>query len=145
MRKKEPLYRSVAHTWGVWHGRASYRWSRRKKHFDQASTGSMFSRKRNGRDYTPLFRFLIAKVGQDWSDIYSEAVSRLDRPDPIFWIVARSEFERQAIVLIGENTCYSGLYVDDDNILRMVDSSARPDPNMVWYATATFNGEPFVK
>jgi hypothetical protein len=144
MRKKEPLYRSVAHTWGVVHGRGEFRWSRHKKRADQTTAGSMHSGNRNGRDYTPLFRFLLSKVGENWDGIYSEAIARLDRADPIFWIVARSELERKAIVVIGENSLYSGLYVDNDNLLRIVDPSAQPENiGGVWYGTTTFNGQPF--
>lgn len=32
-----------------------------------------------GLDYTPLFRFLLSKVGKSWVDVHSEAVSRLDK------------------------------------------------------------------
>jgi len=51
--------------------------------------------RQNGLDYTPLYRFLLSKVGEDFDEVYSEAVARLDRPDPVFHLVARNEAERQ--------------------------------------------------
>ncbi len=42
----------------------------------------------NGLDHTPLYKFLLSKVGQDWDDIYSEAVAWLDKDEPIFRLVA---------------------------------------------------------
>lgn len=30
-------------------------------------------------DDTPLFRFLLSRVSQDWPAVHAEAVSRLDR------------------------------------------------------------------
>ncbi|WP_417700851.1 hypothetical protein [Pseudophaeobacter sp.] len=39
-------------------------------------------------DHTPLYKFLLSKVGQDWDDIYSEAVAWLDKDEPIFRLVA---------------------------------------------------------
>lgn len=61
----------------------------------------MHGRARHGRDYTPLFRFLLSKVGGDWDAIHAEAVSRLDTPEPIFWLVALNEADRKPYVRIG--------------------------------------------
>ncbi|MEN5058847.1 hypothetical protein [Sphingobacterium kitahiroshimense] len=49
----------------------------KKEIFEQA-VGKMSAKKERGLDYTPLYRFLISKVGSDWNDIFSEAKSRLD-------------------------------------------------------------------
>ena len=35
-----------------------------------------------------MFKFLLSKVGADWDSIFSEAKRRLDKPEPIFWMVA---------------------------------------------------------
>ena len=53
--------------------------------------------RQNGLDYTPLFRFLLSKVGQDWDAVHSEAVARLDRQEPIYWMVALKEADKRSI------------------------------------------------
>ena len=98
-------------------------------------------------DYTPLFRFLISKVGNPWTEVHSEAIARLDREEPIFWLVARQPAERTAVVRIGDSSFYSGLYVDDAGTLQLVD----PTQNVATMVpgcgccTHTFNGVPFVR
>ncbi|MDP1183677.1 hypothetical protein Q6285_30915, partial [Klebsiella pneumoniae] len=67
---------------------------------------------RRGLDYTPLFRFLLSRVGQDWDEVYSEAVARLDLKDPIFWMVALREMDEQDYIRAGEASYFSGLKVD---------------------------------
>lgn len=147
---KEPLYRREnTRTHGVHHGGGAYRHSRHSKveAESDARNGSMRSKQRHGLDYTPLFRFLLSKVGEDWSDTYSEAVTRLDRSEPIFWMVATSKKDGRPYVRIGESTYYSGLYVDENNRL------ARVDPNLTvddmtpscGCCTHTFNGKPFTR
>ena len=127
--RKEPLYRKVnTQTHGVHHGpRGDFRTERGAQALSDASRGSMHAKRKGGLDYTPLFKFLLSKVGSDWDAVYSEAVARLDRPDPIFWLVARHEGERRDIVRMGESSYFSGLYVDDDGILRIVDPDLRPE------------------
>lgn len=145
-RRKEPLYRRVnTRTHGVRHNSGGeYRWSRGRE--DRAGRGAMSS-KNHGLDYTPLFRFLLSRVGRDWDEVHSEAVSRLDRPDPLFWMVALSEDEKKPYVVMGESSYYSGLFVDETNTLRVVDPNLRVEhmePSCAC-CTHTFNGVPFVK
>jgi hypothetical protein len=149
MRKKDPLYRRVnTRTHGVHHGDGGeYKWSRNARKEDRTNRGAMHAGKRRGLDYTPLFRFLLSREGEDWSNVYGEAVSRLDRPDPIFWLVARAEHERAPFVRIGESSYYSGLYVGADNRLRRVDPDLAVDAMEPSCAccTHTFNGVPFTR
>lgn len=145
--RKEPLYRRVnTQTHGVHHDiGGNYRTERKAAALSEERRGSMHGNRRRGLDYTPLFRFLISKVGSEWNSVYSEAVARLDRPDPIFFLVARSEFDRREIVRIDESSYYSGLYVDDAGTLRIVNPDLRPDdltPNCSC-CTHTFNGVRF--
>ena len=114
---------------------------------DQSRNGSMHADHRRGLDYTPLFRFLISRVGENWATIHSEAVARIDRPDPVFWLVARSEEEKKPVVRIGENSYFSGLYVDADNNLARVDPGLTADDLEPTCAccTHTFNGIPFTR
>jgi hypothetical protein len=128
--RASPLYRSVnTRTHGVKHGLGDdFRHERHTKAFKSSDAGqsSMHSRHRHGRDYTPLFRFLLAHVGSRWDEVYSEARSRLDSGEPIFWLVARSESDRKALVRVGESSYYSGMFVDENGVLSLVDPDLKP-------------------
>lgn len=145
--EKKPLYRKVnTRTWGVWRDEytGKYRNQRNTKSelHNDASRGSMHSTRRHGFDYTPLFRFLLSCVGRRWAEVFSEAVARLDRPDPVFWMVALHEYERKETVCLGESSYFSGLYVDDHGILRLVNPDLKAE-QMTPYChccTQTFNG-----
>jgi len=102
----------------------------------------MHGKKQRGLDYTPLFRFLLSKVGQNWDAVYGEARSRLDREEPIFWLVARNEDDRRELVRIGESSFYSGLFIDGEHILRQVNPAlSAPDvPVTCTCCTYTLNG-----
>lgn len=145
--QKEPLYRKVnTQTHGVHHGTiGNYRTQRKAQGESDASRGPMHGKRRQGLDYTPLFRFLLSRVGSEWNDVYREAVARLDRPDPIFWLVARHEHERREMVRMGESSYYSGLYVDEDGILQLVNPDLRPEDltPSCGCCTHTFNGVRF--
>ena len=80
-----------------------------------------------------------------WNDVFSEAKSRLDKQDPIFWIVALLEDEKKEFVRIGESSFYSGLFVDNYGILQHVNPNLKavdmkPFCNC---CTHTFNGKLF--
>lgn len=150
---KEPLFRRVnTRTHNVRHDfGGDYRSSRKRNESlgddSLESLGSMHAGKRRGRDYTPLFRFLLSRIGRDWTDVHSEAVSRLDDEAPIFWLVARTEAEQRPKVLVGQNSYYSGLYVDENNRLAIVDptlSVEQMEPHCSC-CTHTFNGQPFTR
>jgi hypothetical protein len=148
---KEPLFRkvntrarNVRHDFG-----GDFRHERPSKvdvDFD-VDHGSMHGRKRRGLDYTPLFKFLLSKVGEDWDRVFSEAVSRLDRPEPIFWMVALHEHEKRDYVGIGESAYYSGLFVDTDGRLQIVNPTLGPQSMAPFCSccTHTFNGVRFSK
>ena len=150
-RRPEPLCRKVnTRTRGVHHGGGhDYRHERNTK-AEKAREGnlsSMHGGKQNGLDYTPLFRFLLSKVGQPWSAVHSEAVARLDREEPIWWLVARTEVERKGIVRVGEASYYSGLFVDASGILAVVNPTIRIEDlePTCSCCTHTFNGKPYVR
>lgn len=152
--RKEPLYRKVnTRARGVRHHTGGdYRHERNTKREKQAiaeaiTRGTMHRRDRRGLDYTPLFRFLLSKVGERWDLVHAEAVSRLDRDDPIYWLVARTDAERKPVVCIGGNAFYSGLYVDADGRLAKVAPSLGNEdlePSCPCF-THTFNGVPLVR
>ncbi len=144
--RKEVLYRKVnTKTRNVNHNfGGDFKYSRHKKKETLEQTkGTMYSNKERGLDYTPLFRFLLSKVGSNWNDIFSEAKSRLDKIEPIFWLVALNPNDRKEIVRLGEATYFSGLYVDDDGILQLSNPSLQTT-DLKHYCecgTHTFNGQ----
>ncbi len=145
---KEPLYRKVnTKARGVHHNKGSdFKYVRNKKQetLEQVK-GTMFGKKERGLDYTPLFRFLLSKVGRNWDEVFSEAKSRLDKTDPIFWIVALQESDKKEYVGVGESSYFSGMYIDEDNLLQLVnpDLKAADLKPFCSCCTHTLNGKVF--
>lgn len=149
--QKPLLYRSVnTRTHDVRHGSClAYRYERHTKREKnkRSNRSSMHSHQRHGFDYTPLFRFLLSKVGHPWDQVFSEANARLDRPEPVFWMVALHESDKQEYVRTDENSYYSGLWVDEDGLLQKVNPQLTPEqmtPFSDGY-THTFNGVVFAQ
>lgn len=155
MSAREPLYRKVnTRARGVHHGFGGddrHTRARARDEFGEddapATRAGMHGRRRRGLDYTPLFRFLLARVGEPWDAVYSEVIARLDRPEPIFWLVALPGRARQPYVRVGESSYYSGLYVDDEGRLRVVDPAIGPETlePTCDCCTHTFNGARFTR
>ena len=149
--QKPLLYRSFnSRTHGVRHGSCrAYRYERNTKSERNtlANRGSMHSHLRHGFDYTPLFRFLLSKVGHPWTKVFSEANARLDRPEPVFWMVALHESDKQEYVRTDENSYYSGLWVDEAGLLQKVNPQLTPELMDPFYdcCTHTFNGVVFAQ
>ena len=143
------LFRSVnTQTHGVKHRvGGDFRTSRGGKETPENNGGrtSMHGKARRGRDYTPLFKFLISKVGKPWDEVFAEAKSRLDTTEPVFWLVARSEAEQRDFVRIGESSYFSGMYVDAERRLQLVNPTLKPDDMTPTCAccTHTLNGVRF--
>ncbi|WP_426668117.1 hypothetical protein ACPPVU_18625 [Mucilaginibacter sp. McL0603] len=146
-RKKESLYRkenkvSLSCKYYVVKG-GDFRHERNTKQFlnNEASHAPMHSGQ-FGYDYTPLFKFLLSKVGKDWDEVFSEANSRLDKQEPIFWMVAIHAHEKKDIIRCGESSYYSGLFVDENGLLQKVNPVANVDHlKPAWFETISFNGE----
>lgn len=100
---------------------------------------------RVGRDYTPLFMFLLSAVGRPWSDVHHEVLARLDSDEPLYWMVALDEVDRAEVVRLGDNSFYSGLFVDEGGLLRVTnpDLTAAEMTPTCSCCTHTFNGVPF--
>ncbi|WP_447768369.1 hypothetical protein [Sphingobacterium faecium] len=147
-KDKSKLYKKVnTRTFNVHHNfGGDYRDTRHsnKETLEQAK-GKMSAKKERGLDYTPLYRFLISKVGSDWNEVFSEAKSRLDKAEPIFAVVALKEDEKQDFVRIGESSYFSALYVDHNNILQLSNPNlkAKDMKPFCLCCTHTFNGELF--
>jgi hypothetical protein len=150
--QQTPLYRRVNTTAHSLHRQSlgdSFANERNTKQVlrSEASHRSMSAKKQRGLDYTPLFRFLLSKAGSEWNAVHAEAVRRLDRPDPIFWLVALQEHERKDYVLVGDSSYYSGLYVDGAGLLQVVNPSLSPSSfiPLCKCCTHTFNGVRFTR
>lgn len=147
-KDKNPLYRKVnTRARGVRHDfGGEFKHSRHsKRDTTEQVKGSMHGKKDRGLDYTPLFRFLLSKAGSDWDAVFSEAKSRLDKTDPIFWMVAQQEDDRQDYVRVGESSYFSGMYVDQDGKLQLTNPELRAK-DLVPYCsccTHTLNGKVF--
>jgi hypothetical protein len=141
----KPLYRKVNTTaHGACHNPGSAKRDRGKKN---GISKSMKKDDQRGLDYTPLYMFLLSKVGKDWDLTHSEAIKRLDKEDPIFWMVAKTEAEKRDIIRGGESSYYSGLYIDENNILQKVDPNVKNEDftPSCWCCTKTFNGKVLIK
>jgi hypothetical protein len=142
---KEPLYRKVnTKTFNVKHDfGGDFSDSRhKKKETLEVVKGTMHGKKNRGLDYTPLFRFLLSKVDSKWDNVFNEAKARLDKTEPIFWLVALQEVDKKEVVRVGESTYYSGMFVDEDGILKVCNPKLTPS-DLKHYCdccTHTFNG-----
>ena len=146
MKKQKLLYRkvntkarNVDHNFG-----GDFKYSRNKKRDSLEKTkGSMHGVKQRGIDYTPLFKFLLSKKGLSWDKVFSEAKTKLDKTEPIFWLVSLNENDKEDIVKIGESSYFSGMYVDDFGILQLSNPYLKIN-DLKHYCkccTHTFNGK----
>lgn len=151
-REKEKLYRkenkvSLSTKYYVCNGE-EYRHTRHTKrhrgNFEPMKSGKY------GYDYTPLFRFLLSKIGQKWNDVYSEAKSRLDKEEPIWYMVSLEKVEdtsdfQPGYFRYGEHSYWSKLFVDDEGILRKLNESPPALKLSCTCCTHSFNGKPYKK
>lgn len=107
--------------------------------------GKMKSKIERGLDYTPLYKFLLSKIGENWDDVFSEAKARLDQTTPIFWMVSLNEMDKEDFVRTDEASYFSGLFVDENNTLQKCNPKLTKE-NMAKFCdccTHSFNGEPY--
>lgn len=102
---------------------------------------------RRGLDYTPLFRFLHANVGRPWNDVHSEACRRVAEREALFWIVALRREDAEPWYVTGEHSYVSGMFVDEDGILQLVNPEVDEHslPPRCSCCTHTMNGVPFTR
>lgn len=116
-----------------------------KKETLEQTKGKMNRNEERGLDYTPLFRFLLSKVGSSWDNVFGEAKSRLNKTEPIFWQVSLDEVKKEDFIRIGESSYFSGLYVDENGILQLSNPTLQAK-NMIPFCsccTHTLNGKLF--
>jgi len=142
---KSKLFRKVNTTTFNVHHNFGEDFKRSKKIDDNEVRGKMKRNIERGLDYTPLFRFLLSKVGKNWDEVFSEAKSRLNKTEPIFWMVAVNEIDKQNFIRTGESSYFSGLYVDESNILQKCNPELTKEKMEKFCdcCTHTFNGETY--
>lgn len=114
-----------------------------------------------GLDFTPLYKFLLSKVGQDWDKVYSEAVSRLDGNEHAIWHIVQDDSPKReypyiadpltarifrGVSRVDESTEYSKLHIVNGK-LEIVDPGITNEmltPSCSC-CTHTFNGKVLVK
>lgn len=138
---KPPLYRKVnkrthnGSNYLYFYTKQRYRFDRDKKQDvlpEKTAIKRHNSIHRTGYDYTPLYKFLHAHVGQPWDAIYQECVSRLESPEPITYIVMNVNkrglvtdnhpgIDLPKMIYDGIESYWSALWVDEDGLLQFVD------------------------
>lgn len=146
-RSKTPLYRKLNKTARGFHDNhpgGDFKHTRNTKKFKNFDGNHKSIKKtHSGFDYTPLYRFLLSKVGKNWNEIYKEAVSRLDKPEPIFHLVSKNDSDSKDYIYCGESSIWSKLFVDENNILQKVNPefTANDVHPRCDCCTYTFNGK----
>jgi hypothetical protein len=149
--QKPPLFRKVNTTAHGVHHRFGGEFARDRNSNalgkSEAQHLPMHGKVRRGHDYTPLFKFLLSKVGSNWNEVHAEAISRLDRAEPISWLVALHPQDEQEFVRTGEASYFSGLRVSAQGILQIVNPSLGPGSlaPQCKCCTHTFNGVRFTQ
>lgn len=144
--RKEPLYRKVntkAH--GVHHHKGSD--AKNDRNTKLGVSKSLKQGILRGLDYTPLYRFLLSKVGKIWDVVYKEAVSRLDKDEPIFYMVDLEHDHTDkrydsAYFINGESSLWSKLIIDDNGLLQLKNPELKNEDlyPSCHCCTYTFNG-----
>jgi hypothetical protein len=141
----KPLYRKVnTKTHGVHHLKG---WdASRDRNTKSGMQRSLKKNVRRGLDYTPLYMFLLSKVGRPWSEVHSEALSRLPKGDDILNNIFNRP-EPYRILGTGESAYFSGMFIDDDGILRKVMPEIQNEDILPLCncCTHTLNGEVLVR
>jgi hypothetical protein len=109
---------------------------------------SMHTTKHHLKDYTPLYKYLLKHVGEDFDKICSDVYPRIDDRERIWDIIDRngSHDLHSRVCNVGGNSYYSTLIIDEDNILQiktpeLKNSDLWPDCGC---CTHTFNGVVYV-
>lgn len=141
-RDKKPLWRKENKLALHYRGNTGGEF-RHSRHTKGDKKSGMGGKKQRGVDYTPLFKFLLSKVGQNWDSVYSEAISRLDKKEPINWMVYTNLNAQMKDSFRAGDSQYSCLFVDDNGILQLVNPnlSINDFKPSCTCCTHTFNGK----
>lgn len=150
--EKKPLYRKV-NSKARWCHHNTGSDANRSRNTKKGMTDKMKRGVQRGLDYTPLFKFLLSKVGKKWDDVYKEAQSRVESEEPIFYMVKLEKYphehrfhstEQKYNVSFGygESSRFSTLVVDENGLLQKEDENIANEsffPSCKC-CTHTFNG-----
>lgn len=159
-KQPKPLYRkwntrvlSPSYWLNLWGG--DYRHERSKHKNDFETTKLPMKKNRGaGYDYTPLYQYLRSHVGENWNDIYSKILPRL--PDTkegreawTIFVLQPGEKVRP-LVRYGPRSMFSALYIDEKNLLQVVDPTVGVEHCNAPYGkdfpeTYTLNGKRIMK
>lgn len=152
MKHKEPLYRKVnSKARGCRHNSGSQ--AKYERHTKNGMNRSMKKGKERGLDYTPLYKFLLSKVGQPWNEVYREAKSRILDESKIWNMVNKNAVNSVGpnhygnYFRYGESSYFSTLMIDQAGILVFINPNLRVEmfePTCPC-CTHSFNGKTFVK
>lgn len=145
-KQKEPLYRKVnTKARGVWHHKGLD--AKHTRNTKDGLTKKMKQNVQRGLDHTPLYKFLLSKVGKPWVDTLKEAQSRLDKDEPIYsMVILGDDLSKIGDTTSGffnyENSKFSTLIVDENGLLQKMKPELK---NEDFYpscscCTFTFNG-----
>jgi hypothetical protein len=144
MKNKEPLYRKI--NWRTYKVEKHFNKDSEARHDRNTKKGisSKMDSKEHGRDYTPLFKFLLSKINHQWTEVHQEAVFRLDTIEPLFYMVKLNQIDVEncsGYFRIG-NSYFSTLMVDEAGLLQKIKPDFIPN-NIVTCSccTFTFNGK----
>lgn len=154
LKEKKPLYRKV-NTKALHHHHHTGPDAKNQRNTKQGISRSMSKDKQRGLDFTPLYKFLLSKIGSNWDKVHSEAVSRIPigEEDAIYHIVYKESDDynkkltlERGYTLCGESSRYSLLVIDEDNKLALAkpelkNEDIHPSCNC---CTHTFNGKVLV-
>ena len=142
---KPPLYRKA----NTRTHRVRYHTTGDAKHDRNTKKGitRSMTAKKHPLDFTPLYIFLISKIGQPWDEVHSEAVSRLpkEHKDAVNWLFRDRTDDAKHLQYIrgGECSYYSPLMVDENGLIQKANDVTIVDiyPSCSC-CTHTFNGKP---
>lgn len=170
----KPLFRKISKT--SHDGYRFYYYPRKRAKFDRhtkngtrrsLASQNEWKEMESMYDYTPLFLFLLKKVGTNWDDIWKECQQRLNSIEPVLimvvnvgrngLVVTYNDYSQPSGLFVeeqtdgtsygpcfryGENTYFSTLFVDDNHLLQYVDSDHVHPTSEYPFDTISFNGKP---
>lgn len=81
---------------------------------------------RNGYDYRPLEEFIKSKIGEDWNDVYSEILTKIDKKNihDLKWILSyyapRAMYDEFYVPRNKRGyMLYDQIFIDIDNIITI--------------------------
>jgi hypothetical protein len=143
MFEKKPLYRKEnTRTHHI-----SYRSGSDARHDRNTKNGLSRSMKKeqHGYDYTPLYKFLLSKIGKNFDEVFSEAVARLPKGETkaIYYMFDNTKDYFRS----GESSYYSTLIVDENGLIQKTNPELTNEDlsPSCWCCTHTFNGKVLIK